>query len=65
MDWISVDDKMPESVKQFEMFIVCTDKGVGFASYDSVGGFSGVHISGNVQYSDHDVSHWMPLPPKP
>ncbi|MDE1495697.1 DUF551 domain-containing protein [Xenorhabdus bovienii] len=65
MDWISVDDRLPKTVGQFEMFIVSTDKGIGTGVYDSWDGFSRITISGNTQHSGYTVTHWMPLPKPP
>lgn len=65
MNWISVDDRLPKTTNQFEMFIVSTDKGVGVARYGEYDGFNAVYLSGNVQHSTHQITHWMPLPEKP
>ncbi|WP_217469943.1 DUF551 domain-containing protein [Photorhabdus akhurstii] len=63
MNWISVDECVPKSSYLFERFIVATDKGI--AIHDVINGFSGVIVSGNVQYSGYTITHWMPLPAPP
>lgn len=65
MKWISIEEGLPKTVRQFERFIVATDKGVGFAVYDGMNGFNAVTLSGGTQYSNLTVSHWMPLPEQP
>ncbi|NQS80542.1 DUF551 domain-containing protein [Pantoea agglomerans] len=65
MKWISIDENLPKTVRQFERFIVATDKGVGVAVYDNICGFNNVTLSGGTQYSQLKVSHWMPLPEHP
>lgn len=65
MKWISIDENLPKTVRQFERFIVATDKGVGVAVYDKICGFNNVTLSGGTQYSQLKVSHWMPLPEHP
>jgi len=65
MKWISIDQSLPKTVKQFERFIVATDKGVGVAEYDNIDGFGSVMLSGGTQYSHLKVTHWMPLPEHP
>ena len=65
MKWIAVEEGLPKPVRQFERFIVATEKGVGFAVYDGLNGFESVTLSGGTQYSKLNVSHWMPLPEPP
>ncbi|NHB93153.1 DUF551 domain-containing protein [Photorhabdus cinerea] len=65
MNWISIDDKLPEMVRQYEMFLVVTDKGIGTAVYDSLNEFSRIIVSGSTQYSHYTVTHWMRLPEPP
>ncbi|MDE9467376.1 DUF551 domain-containing protein [Xenorhabdus bovienii] len=65
MDWISVNDRLPKAVRQFERFIVSTDKGIGMGVYDGLNGFSHIIVNGGTQYSDYTVTHWMPLPEPP
>ncbi|KAB1578766.1 DUF551 domain-containing protein [Serratia marcescens] len=65
MGWISVVEREPKATRQFELFIVSTDKGIGFSSYCNVKGFHGVTVNGNKQYSQLYITHWMPLPEAP
>lgn len=65
MKWISVDEKLPQTTGQFDLVLVATDKGVGFATYDGLREFSRVTVTGNKQYSSLKVTHWMPLPDSP
>ncbi len=63
MNWISVEDELPRPVTQQTMFIVCTENGVGVATYDY--DFNQVFLDGNTQYQDSKVTHWMPMPARP
>lgn len=65
MKWISVDEKLPQTSGQFDLVLVATDKGVGFATFDILREFSNVTVTGNRQYSSLEVTHWMPLPDAP
>lgn len=65
MEWISVAEREPKATRQFELFIVSTDRGVGFANYCNVKGFYYVTVNGNKQYSHLQITHWMPLPEAP
>ncbi|MBD8250874.1 DUF551 domain-containing protein [Pantoea agglomerans] len=65
MKWISIEESLPKTVRQFERFIVATEKGVGVAVYDNIYGFNNVTLSGGTQHSHLKVSHWMPLPEHP
>ncbi|WP_426576725.1 DUF551 domain-containing protein [Xenorhabdus stockiae] len=65
MEWISVNDRLPKTVRQFERFIISTDKGIGIGVYDSLNGFSHIIVNGETQYSNYIVTHWMPLPEPP
>lgn len=63
MNWISVEDELPRPVTQNTMFIVCTENGVGVATYDYA--FGEVSFDGNTNYHGDKVTHWMPMPNRP
>ena len=65
MKWISVGDALPETRSQFQMVIVATDKGVGFATYNKINHFHSIVLNGGTQYSRLSISHWMYLPEAP
>ena len=61
-DWISVDDKLPESGKWY----LCASKGsrhVEIVFFDGVND-SGIHWLQNGDYLER-VTHWQPLPEPP
>lgn len=53
-EWISVDERLPE---QEGKYLIWTKKGCG------IGHFIGHSLGNSFEY--WDVTHWMPLPPKP
>ncbi|MBM7354490.1 DUF551 domain-containing protein [Lelliottia amnigena] len=62
MDWTSVKDGLPDSS---DRFIVNTPEGIGTAGYNKFEKFGPVTLNGNVQYSQLEVTHWMPFPDAP
>ena len=62
MDWISVDDRLPEEEMQ-HVLLWFTDVKCAFVGYLENGVFELSHCDWFVKY--HPVSHWMPLPEPP
>lgn len=65
MRWNSLSEGFPKTTKQISWYIVNTAKGVGFAEYNSIHGFSNVVSIDNSQYINIEITHWMALPPPP
>jgi len=65
MNWIGIDEKMPETTHHHQMVIVSTDRGVGVARYDRFNGFNNITLNGSTQYGNLSVAHWMPFPSAP
>lgn len=62
MNWISVTENLPDNSNRI---IVNTPEGVGTARFNRHEGFTNVALNGNVQYSQLEVTHWMPFPVPP
>ena len=65
MEWISVDDRLPELCGRddYEMHVVCLlDSGERQVCYMEE---SDVWESYDINTSDAEVTHWMPLPEPP
>lgn len=75
MEWISVEDKLPEkevTVLVYDLMFVDTDRwnakkgydfrtaGVRFGRREKSGWFRSEGVNGNCQ-----ITHWMPLPQEP
>ncbi|ECD4598643.1 DUF551 domain-containing protein [Salmonella enterica subsp. enterica serovar Waycross] len=62
MTWFSMESDRPESNGYY---IVCTENGVGVATYNRIEGFGQARINGNPQCTHQTVTHWMPFPTAP
>lgn len=63
MEWLLFEDNKPQGG---QLVALTTDRGVGCGKYDSLyDTFNHVVVPGNTQYSQYQVTHWMPLPEPP
>lgn len=56
--WVSVKERLPEPF--FHVLIYGTQGHYGISCIDASGGFDDYTL-----YEDEEVTHWMPLPPRP
>jgi hypothetical protein len=66
MEWISVNERMPESRKMVLVFAkgMNTLTGIRMASYDKTEPAS-MYWHGIIMGHERGVTHWMPLPDPP
>ena len=62
MEWISVEERLPEIDKQ--VLYVDSEKDIYLGQLLSGMG-KGIFWSSYDFLEDHDITHWMPLPPLP
>lgn len=63
MEWISVEDRLPDSKGQW--VLVYADGAMACLGYDSRRGFADWILSAALNVCIEGVTHWMPLPEPP
>ena len=73
MEWISVEDRLPEEDQKVIYYFEHTGVDIGFYKrikypkefIGSTGDVYGNQFIGNAGFLTDDVTHWMPLPKNP
>ncbi|WP_234262581.1 DUF551 domain-containing protein [Klebsiella aerogenes] len=62
MKWTSTKVALPDAPGRY---IIYTPHGMGTAAFNKIEKFSSAMLNGNTQYSQIEVTHWMPFPSPP